>query len=247
MGVLAAVGVTQVEVVPRRKVGIISTGDELVEPLTVPAPGQVRDINAYALSGAVLACGGAPVYYGIVKDEEAPLKETLEKALKENDIVLLSGGSSVGVRDLASAAIASLGQPGVLFHGLSIKPGKPAVGAVVGTRLVCGLPGHPASAMVVFDLLIAPLIRFGDYEQLEQQQAGEYAIQAEIVRNMPSAAGREDFVRVRLFRQEGQLYAEPILGKSGLINTLLKADGLAYIPANKEGVDAGEQVRVKTW
>jgi len=245
MGILSATGITVVEVYPRCRVGIISTGDELVEPWHTPLPGQVRDINSYALSGAVEQCGGEPKYYGIVKDEQDQLTATLVQALEENHIVILSGGSSVGSRDVAAASITSLGQPGVLFHGLSIKPGKPAIGAVIENKPVLGLPGHPASAMMVFDLMVAPLIRYGRYEDPEQHLATEYQLTAELIRNQPSAAGREDFVRVKLFWKDGRLYADPVLGKSGLINTLVKADGLAYIPAGKEGITAGELVRVK--
>lgn len=245
LGMLASVGIAKVDIFQPCHVGIISTGDELVEPLASPAPGQVRDINSYTLSGAVASCGGEPHYYGIVGDNLEVLENVLEQAIADNDIVLISGGSSVGTRDVTLAAIISMGAPGVLFHGISIKPGKPTIGAVIGDKPVFGLPGHPASAMVVFDLLVAPLIRNGKYFFLEKDVLMEYPLQAEIVRNIHSAAGREDFIRVRLFWQEGRFCAEPVLGKSGLINTMVKADGLAYIPAGKEGVVTGEIVRVK--
>jgi len=245
LGMLSAVGVLQVKVLPRIRVAIVSTGDELVDPLTVPAPGQVRDINSYSLAGAVLANGGKPCYYGIVKDNQEEMETVLTKALADNDIVLMSGGSSVGSRDLAATVLASLGQPGVLFHGVSMKPGKPALGAVVDGKPVFGLPGHPASAMVVFDQIIAPLIRQGGYGSNDEDIVRDFTAQAEITRNMPSAAGREDFIRVKLYWRDNKLYAEPVLGKSGLIRTMAAADGIAYIPAGKEGVEAGEQVRVK--
>ena len=245
LGMLAAVGVLRVKVRPRTRVGILSTGDELVAPSDVPAPGQVRDINSYSLAGAVAACGGTPRYYGIIRDEQEELEKALVNALADNDIVLMSGGSSVGTRDFAATALKSIGQPGVLFHGLSMKPGKPALGAVVDGKPVFGLPGHPASAMVVFDAIIAPLISRGGYLEQDQSITEEYPLQAEITRNMPSAAGREDFIRVRLFWRGEKLFAEPVLGKSGLISTMTAADGLAYIPAGKEGVEAGETVRVK--
>lgn len=245
LGMLSSIGVTEVDVILPIRVGIISTGDELVAPFEFPAPGQVRDINSYTLFGAVAACGGEPHYHGIVRDNHEELRNVLEQVIAENDMVLLSGGSSVGARDVASEVIDSMGRPGVLFHGISIKPGKPTVGAMVGGKPVFGLPGHPASAMVVFDLLVAPLIRSGEYSVLEKEIYMDYPLQAEIVRNLHSAAGREDFIRVRLFLREGRLCADPVLGKSGLITTMVKADGLAYIPAGKEGVEAGEIVRVK--
>jgi len=247
LGMLSSIGVTQVDVIRPYRVGIVSTGDELVAPSEFPAPGQVRDINSYTLSGAVCACGGEPRFYGIVRDNFKELKSVLERVISENDMVLLSGGSSVGTRDVALEVIDSMGKPGVLFHGISIKPGKPTIGAIVEDRSVFGLPGHPASALVVFDLLVAPLIRSGGYHVCEIDAFTEYPLQAEIVRNLRSAAGREDFIRVRLFLRDGRLFADPILGKSGLISTMVKADGLAYIPAGKEGVEAGEIVRVKPY
>ncbi|MDD3653904.1 MAG: molybdopterin molybdotransferase MoeA [Desulfotomaculaceae bacterium] len=245
LGMLSSIGIPRVEVVAQYKVGIISTGDELVAPYECPAPGQVRDINSYTLAGAVIACGGEPKLYDIIRDEDDLLKNMLERALEENDLILLSGGSSVGTRDVAARVIELFGKPGILFHGLSIKPGKPTIGAMVKNRPVFGLPGHPASAMVVFDLMVAPLIRSGDYSNSNKESLTEFPLRAEITRNLHSAAGREDFIRVRLVNQSGRLLADPVLGKSGLIKTMVKADGLAYIPAGKEGVEAGESVDVK--
>ncbi|MDD4238266.1 MAG: molybdopterin molybdotransferase MoeA [Desulfotomaculaceae bacterium] len=245
LGMLAAVGITQVEVVPTLKVGIISTGDELVGPADTPAPGQVRDINSYALYGAVHSCGGEPRLYGMVKDIYEELKKTLEQALQENDLVLLSGGSSVGTRDVAARVIDVMGEPGVLFHGISVKPGKPTVGAIVNGKPVFGLPGHPASAMVIFELMVAPLVRTGGYLLDGAEHPLNFPMRAVITRNLHSAAGREDYIRVKLSSREGQFYADPVLGKSGLIGTMVKADGLARIPFGKEGVEAGELVEVK--
>lgn len=242
LGMLAAVGVTTVEVRSPWRVGIISTGDELVLPGEVPAPGQVRDINSYSLYGAVAACGGEPYLYGIVRDDFREMRDCLARALAETDMVLLSGGSSVGTRDVAAQVIGDLGEPGVLFHGLSLKPGKPTIGAVVGGKPVFGLPGHPASALVIFELLVAPLIRYADYPG---DDFWEFPLRARITRNLRSAPGREDFVRVKLKLEGGVLCAEPVLGKSGLISTMVRADGLARIPAEKEGVEAGEWVEVK--
>lgn len=245
LGFLAAVGVTAVPVDVPLRVGIISSGDELVEPEEVPGPGQVRDINSYALHGAVTICGGSPRLYGIVRDDYEAMKSVLERALAENDMALLSGGSSVGVRDVAARVIDALGKPGVLFHGIAVKPGKPTIGAMVGEKPVFGLPGHPASAMVAFDLLVAPLLRQAMVPGGGKDAFMEYPLRAVITRNLRSAAGREDFIRVKLCQKEGKLYAEPVLGKSGLISTMVRADGLARIAAGKEGVEAGEEVEVK--
>lgn len=245
LGVLSSVGVSAVKVISTVRVGIISTGDELVSPEESPGPGQVRDINSYTLYGAVAACGGEPRLYGIVPDNYEKLKSTLEQALVENDMVLLSGGSSVGTRDVASRVIDSVGKPGVLFHGVSVKPGKPTIGAIVNGKPVFGLPGHPASAMVIFEIMVAPILRGGSYPSDEEGALAEFPMRAIITRNLRSAAGREDFVRVKLCNRGGQVYAEPVLGKSGLITTMVRADGLARIPFGKEGVEAGEMVEVK--
>ena len=241
LGLLAAVGVTRVEVVQQTKVAIISTGDEVVPPDRMPGPGEVRDINSYALYGQVLVAGGEPRLYGIVRDEFDVLLEQVQRALTQCQMVLISGGSSVGTRDVAARVMDSLGSPGVLFHGISIKPGKPTIGAVVDSCPVFGLPGHPVSAMVVFELLVAPLIRDGQYRENHL----EFPVRATITRSLRSATGREDYIRVRLLPGETGLLAEPVLGKSGLIATMARAHGLAYIPAEKEGVEAGEQVTVK--
>ncbi|MBM7855340.1 molybdopterin molybdotransferase [Desulfohalotomaculum tongense] len=241
LGILSAIGVTEVPVMPQVAVGIISTGDEVVNPETVPGPGQVRDINSYTLYGLVQQGGGIPKLYGVVEDNFNSLKETISAAINENDIVLVSGGSSVGVRDVSAKVINELGRPGVLFHGINIKPGKPTIGAVVDGKPVFGLPGHPVSAIVVYNLLVDPLVRWGSYSHTSK----EVFVRARVTRNMRSAAGREDFLRVRLYVRQGELYAEPVLGKSGLISTMVKADGIARIPEGKEGVEAGEYLEVK--
>lgn len=244
LGLLAAAGVTKVEVAVPVKVGVISTGDEVVPPEVRPKPGQVRDINSYTLWALVKNDGGYPVSYGVVKDRYESLRDVLKTALSETDMVLISGGSSVGTRDVTARVIDELGEPGVLFHGISIRPGKPAVGAVVDGKAVFGLPGHPASAMVVYGLLVSPLVKNG-YHEYELDKLREFPARARITRSIRSAAGREDFIRVKLGVQDGEMIAEPVLGKSGLINTMVKADGLAEIPASCEGVEAGDIVRVK--
>lgn len=240
LGLLSAVGLTEVSVAAPLRVGIISTGDEVVEPHCQPALGQVRDVNSYALYGQAVRAGAQCQIYGIVRDNYDHLKEKLGQALAQCDLVLLSGGSSVGTRDVAAKVLDNLGSPGVLFHGISIKPGKPTVGAVVEGKPVFGLPGHPVSAMIVFNLLVTPLIKYGAYFD---NPLG-FPVRARLNRNMRSAAGREDYLRVRLYRQGSEMVAEPVLGKSGLISTMVEAVGLARIPAEKEGVEAGELVDV---
>lgn len=241
LGYLAALGETSVEVFAPLRVGIISTGDEVVPPEEKPSPGQVRDVNSYTLYGQVNALGGEASLYGVVRDDPALLEEKLREAYRENDIVLISGGSSVGTRDHTAEIIASLGEPGLIFHGLAIKPGKPTLGGVVAGKPIFGLPGHPAAAMISFDLLVAPLLRFGSYKKHKQ---GALPVRAVLSRSIASASGREEYIRVKLRRERERLYADPILGKSGLLRPMVDADGLMRIPLDSEGVAAGAEVDV---
>lgn len=241
LGFLAAVGELELQVYIPLRVGIVSTGDELVPPGEKPAPGQVRDVNSYSLFGQVLSCGGAPVLYGLVRDDLQLLKETLARAHREVDLVLISGGSSVGTRDLTVQALEELGEPGLVFHGLAARPGKPTLGAVGGGKPVFGLPGHPAAALIAFDLLVAPLLKFGSYRKI---RPGLPPVPALVSRSLASAPGREDFVRVRLRREGDRLWADPLLGKSGLLAPMVQGDGFFRIPLEREGVAAGTPVDV---
>ena len=254
IGFLASLGMAEIEVVRPWRVGIISTGDEVVEITTCPDPGQVRDVNSYTLMGLVQQMGGIPQLYGIVPDDFATLLSVVEKALEEQDILLLSGGSSVGTRDVTADVLNALGTPGVLFHGIAVRPGKPTIGAVVRNKLVIGLPGHPASAMLVFRVLVEPWLGDAGSSELRQEiadsdwyaQPGEsFPVLARLTRNLASAAGREDYVRVHLVREDSEWRAIPMLGKSGLLMTLVKADGLVRIPLEKQGLLAGEMVEVR--
>ena len=239
MGLLAAQGVLSIPVLPRLKVGILSTGDEIVSPEVNPAPAQTRDINGYTLLGQALATGAQARYYGIVKDETELLRQTLETMLNENDVVLLSGGSSVGARDFSAQLIEELGEPGVLFHGLALRPGKPTIGGIVDGKLILGLPGHPASAMVVFDCVVRPWL---DASVLRTQSYPEP--EGRLTQNLYSGTGREEFVRVRLWPEGDDWRVEPIRGKSGLISTMVQADGLVHIGLDTEGIEAGKRVRI---
>lgn len=241
LGAMAGIGVTQVSVSLPPRVGIISTGDEVVAPHKVPSPGQVRDINSYAIAAMVEQAGGKACSYGIIPDVYEDLERVVRLALEENDLVILSGGSSVGTKDNTAKVIQSLGDPGILVHGVSVKPGKPTIIGLVGTKPVFGLPGHPASALVIFDLFIKPVIWQNLGLVKEPRQA---IVQAKFSRSVASASGREDYWRVALVEKDGQLWAEPILGKSGLISTMVKADGTVKIVEAKEGIAAGELVEV---
>ncbi|MEW6173253.1 MAG: gephyrin-like molybdotransferase Glp [Bacillota bacterium] len=236
IGLLAACGVKSVPVRRRPVVAIIGTGDEVVDVEAELRPGQVRDVNTVTLAAAVEAAGGRPDVYGVVPDELPALQDALQRAVTVSDMVLLSGGSSVGTRDLTLSAISALAGARVLFHGLAVRPGKPTVGAAVDGKAVFGLPGHPVSALVVFEILVRPFI--------EQEGFRRLPLKAVLKRSLRSAPGREDYVRARLTLENDGLAAEPILGKSGLIATLSRADALVRLPLDAEGAQAGEMVDV---
>jgi len=240
-GLLAACGKTEIEVFRRPMVGIISTGDEVVPVDRVPGDGQIRDINTHSLSGQVLEAGGVPMVFGIVKDNRHDLMEKCRRALQFTDMVMISGGSSVGARDFTVEVLDELPDTGILVHGISISPGKPTILARSGGKAFWGLPGHAVSAMVIFSVVVRPFL---DRICGLSQTVRRFPVQAVLRRNLASAQGRVDYVRVRLVEENGTLLAEPILGKSGLIHTMVKADGLIAIGMNSEGLDEGTTVKV---
>ncbi len=245
IGLLAALGVTEVAVHRRPRVGILSTGDELVPVAARPAPGQIRDVNAYTVGGLAEEAGGAINHLGIVGDDLESLVKALQSALADCDVVFLSGGSSKGTRDLSVAALEQLADAEILAHGVSISPGKPTILARVGTRAVIGLPGQVGSAQVVMTVLGQPFIRHLAGDRRAFDDILRPVRRARLSRNLQSRQGREDFTRVRLEPREGELpLAHPVLGKSGLLRTLLQSDGLLIVPAAAEGFQQGEEVDV---
>jgi molybdopterin molybdotransferase len=244
LGGLAAAGITQVRVARRPRVSILATGDEVVPADKEPAAGQVRDVNTHSLAGLVQRAGGTPMPRGIVPDDFDTLYQAARAALDGSDALVLSAGSSVSVRDMTSRVIDQLGKPGVLVHGVSIKPGKPTILAVCDSKPVFGLPGNPVSALVVADLFITPTL----WRMQGLAQSITYrSIRARLARNVASTPGREDYVQVKLVERDGELWAEPVLGKSNLIFTLVKADGLMVVPLDANGVQEGEMVEVKVF
>ncbi|MCF8070248.1 MAG: molybdopterin molybdotransferase MoeA [Desulfobacterales bacterium] len=241
-GLLAALGKTSVNVFKKPKIAIISTGNEIISIDKKPEPGQIRDINSYSLSSLVETAGGQPVPYGIVTDNYDALFDACSTALKASDMLLISGGSSVGAHDYTVEVLSSLPDAGILAHGISISPGKPTILAVSQNKAVWGLPGHVVSAMVVFEMVVKPFIRriSGRSDFLKKGMP----LPAILSRNISSAQGRMDYIRVRLTENGRDLLAEPILGKSGLINTMVQADGLIEIGTNTEGLNKGDKVNV---
>jgi molybdopterin molybdotransferase len=241
IGGLLALGITEVRVACRLNVGIVSSGDELVAPENSLAPGQIRDINSYTLAALVRRYGHEPRLCGVVRDDYALLQAAAQRALSENDVLILSAGSSVSTRDMTAQVIESVGRPGVLVHGVSLKPGKPTILAVCDGKPVFGLPGNPVSCMVTFDLFVAPtLARLSG-----ATRARPRTVAARLARNIASASGREDYVQVRLdSRDDGALDAVPVFGKSNLIYSLIRADGMVKVPLDAGGLAAGAQVDV---
>lgn len=240
IGILAACGHGRVPVREQPDVAVISSGDELVDIHLAPAAGQIRDINSYAL-GAMLAQAGCRVTrLGIVKDNYEDFLAVLAKAVAAYRLVVISGGSSVGARDYTVKAIGALGAPGVLVHGVAVKPGRPTIFGMIGQVPVFGLPGHPVAAMTVCRQLVNPAVNM----LLGRTGGGPPGLPATLARNIASSPGRDDFVNVRLDNRQGQYSAEPLLGKSGLISTIAQADGVIHIPADKSGLYGGETVEV---
>ncbi len=254
MAALAGMGITRVMVFERPRIAIISTGNEIVPADTVPGPGQIRDSNSYQIEGMIALLGGTAVKKGILPDDYQRLRQALEDAAADCHIVLFTGGSSVGTADFTARVINDLGPPGVLVHGVSIKPGKPLIiglvqGKTSGQAIpVFGLPGHQAAVAICFEQFVRPVLtRFtGAVSNPALEGVSPYrTVKAKLSRSIASSPGREDHIRVTLEKREDGLWARPIFGASGLISTLVKAVGTVVVPVNTIGIEAGEDVDVR--
>jgi molybdopterin molybdotransferase len=241
IGGLLALGITRVAAAASPRVAILSQGDEVVPPDEDPAPGQIRDINSYTLAALTRQAGGTPLTYPILPDRLEALQAAAAAALAEADILVMSAGSSVSVRDLTAQVIQGLGKPGVLVHGVSVKPGKPTILAICDGKPVFGLPGNPVSAIVIFDLFVAATIRL----LLGAHSPKKTRVAARLARNIASTTGREDFMQVRLEDRNGEPWAVPVFGKSNLIYTLIRSEGVLRIPLDSNGIAQGEWVTVE--
>ena len=236
VGGLLGIGITEVMVARRPRVAIISQGDEVVAPEVEPGPGQVRDINTYTLAGYVLQAGGVPLNYPIVPDVQEALNAATRQAAADADIVVLTAGSSVSYRDLTAKAINQLGKPGVLVHGVAVRPGKPTILALCDGKPVFGLPGNPVSCINIFKLFVTPTIRM----LLGAETPRSHIVKARLARNIPAASGRADFVRVRIEDRDGEPWAVPVFGKSNLIYVLVRSEGVVAVPLDSNGIAAGQ-------
>lgn len=240
IGALAAMGISKVSVFQRPKVAIISTGDEIVPPSEEIAIGQIRDINTYSLGALIEEFGGQITKRLLVKDCYNILKDRLESVLEDNDIILLSGGSSVGFKDMTAKVIDSLGEPGAFVHGVAVKPGKPTIIGKIKDTAVFGLPGHPVSAMIVCRIFVGHLIK----NMLSMEKLKEVQREAICLENIHSAPGKETYQMVEIKEKGESIYVKPVYGKSGAISTLTRADGFIKIGTNQEGVNKGDKVIV---
>jgi molybdopterin molybdotransferase len=245
IGGLMALGIIQLPVIRKPIIGLISCGDEIVDPgESSLEKGLVRDINSYTLASLFTHAGAQPVLYGIVKDDFTVLLSVAQKALDECDAVVITAGSSASTRDRTAEIIGSLGSPGVLVHGINTRPGKPTILGVVNGKAVIGLPGNPVSALVNGFLFVVPVLD----KLLGALPRHKPSILARLTVNLPSQAGREDWLPVRLISpspgRESILLADPVFGKSNLIFTLVDADGLIRIPTDSTGLAANEIVEV---
>ena len=241
IGGLMALGITEVTVSKQPRVAVLSSGDEIIPPGQAIGPGQIYDINSYTLSSLIEEAGGQPTQYGIIPDRADAFAASAARALAENDIVLFTAGSSVSVRDLTATTIGALGQPGVLVHGVNVRPGKPTILALCDNKPVIGLPGNPVSALVIAEIFLVPVITA--WLGASSRPTGQ--INATLATNLNSQSGREDWVPVRLISSKSGYVAEPVFGKSNLIFTLARADGLLRIHPDANGIAAGEVVEIR--
>ena len=238
IGLLAALGQTAAGVTRRPRAAIISTGDEVIPADQKPAPGQVRDVNSHTLAALCREAGAVPSFAGLVRDDPAQLRDLVLSSLQDGDAVLVSGGSSAGMRDHTLDIFASMPDSEILVHGAAISPGKPFILARSGKKCLMGLPGHVSSALVCARAFLLPLLR-----RLQGgREEAEHAVMASLSRQISSAQGRRDFIRARLFRNADGWIAEPLPGHSGVISDLVQADAFVVCPENREGFYAGEMV-----
>lgn len=245
VGLLAALGTISVEVHRRPRVAVISTGDEVVPAGTARLPlGKTRDINSFSIAGQLHQTGAIAALCGIVEDSLPQLTAACRQALENHDVVLLSGGSSVGARDYTIQVLESIPDAEILFHGIAIRPGKPTILARIGRKVFWGLPGQPVSALTIFTAFVKPLLERLEGERKRNIPQGATR-QAELSTRLPSVHGRADYAPVVLEERNGSLWATPLFGKSAMISLLSRADGYVMVPEHSEGLDQGTQVTVQ--
>lgn len=241
LGILVSIGASEVMVVKRPFVAVLSTGNELVEPGNQPRPGQIIDANRIIISSLVRELGGVPVDLGIARDSEDEIRAKLKEGLSKADLVLVSGGTSVGALDLVPLVINSLGKPGVVVHGVSMRPAYPTGLACIEGKPIVLLSGYPVAAMIGFDTFVKPLLS----RLMRTPEEPTVMVKAKLSRRIPSPGGMRTFVRVLVKKRNGEFIVEPIrMGGSGVITTMIKANGMIVIPESVDGFEVGEIVDV---
>lgn len=239
IGAMIAGGVLELRVIRRPVVGIIPTGDEIIPPCTDPKPGDILEFNGSIFSAMVRQWGAEPVVYPIVPDDFDRIKAMVEKASDQCDMVILNAGSSAGREDFSAQVIRQLGQ--VLYHGIAIKPGKPAILGCRGKTAILGVPGYPVSGIIVIEQFLKPLIE----HWLKTAAQPEHYAQATLTRPVVSGLKYQEFVRVRMGAVGGRLMASPLSRGSGVVSSFMKADGILEVPQGLEGYEAGEEVTLR--
>ena len=236
---MIAGGVLEIEVIRKPVVGIIPTGDEIIPPCTDPKPGDILEFNGSIFSAMVRQWGAEPVVYPIVPDDFNRIEAMVEKASDQCDMVILNAGSSAGREDFSAQVIRQLGQ--VLYHGIAIKPGKPAILGCRGKTAILGVPGYPVSGIIVIEQFLKPLIE----HWLKTAAQPEHYAQATLTRPVVSGLKYQEFVRVRVGAVGGRLMASPLSRGSGVVSSFMKADGILEVPQGLEGYEAGEEVTLR--
>ncbi len=241
IGILVAIGVININVVRKPKVAILSTGDELIEPGSKFEVGKTVDVNRFILSASVKDIGGEPIDLGITRDEMKEIKLRISEGLSKADLILVSGGTSVGEGDLVPEVINSLGKPGVVVHGISMRPGKPTALAAIEGKPIILLPGFPVAAFMSFSTFVKPIM--AKMLGVSMGKTRGQVINVKMIRRVPSTPGVKDFVRVVVKKTNSGYVAEPVRTKgAGIISSMVKANGLVVIPEEREGVEEGEEV-----
>ena len=241
IGLLAALGITYIDVVKKPEVAVLSTGNELVDLGHKPEANQVIDVNRLVLSGMCQELGADVIDLGIAKDDPSEIDVKIHEGIKKADMLITTGGTSVGYDDFVPKAINQIGTPGIVVHGIAMRPAMPTALAIVQSKPIILLSGNPVAAMIGFEVFARKLI----LKLLGIKSEPRPILRARLTRKVPSALGRRVFLRVRVFEKEGEFLADPVRVKgSGILSTMTEANGYVVIPENREGLDRGESVTV---
>lgn len=241
LGLLAALGETSIHVVRKPKVAILATGSELVELGNKLEPGKIVETNRLTFSSMCRQVGAEPLNLGLVKDDLDLIVKKIKEGLEQADAVITTGGTSVGYPDFVPLAVKKIGKPGLVVHGIAIRPGMPTGLGILSGKPVFVLSGNPVAATVGFEAFTRPTL-------LKMLGIEEYrpTVEAKLTRRVAGALGRRVFLRVHVYEKDGTYFAEPVrVTGSGVLTTMTRANGYVIFPENREGVDEGELVKVK--